>query len=496
MRAKLLTALLLACLAAPVCAAPESIGLVIALKGTATATAADGQARALQMKSPLFANDTVITKAASRLQIMFEDDSVVAQGENSRMTIDAYVYDPDRKEEGNCALKLVTGLFRVVTGAITELNPDRFKAQTKLATVGIRGCELGFSLQDALEEIYILQLPPEKRIVIGKTLTEGELKHERRRELERALTIAKAGVAIQVREGVALTERAIAVNEARQFIRGATLVPAGEGDKAPGDDGDGKAPDGTGASARDARDKVDNAVAERNETQRQADEGDVRDRGITSDPGAPTASAPQEPPPDITVTEAKLVLNGGTPFEDWEWAIWEDGRTAFYANRATEAAFLTAAEYQDIANGATRYDLTGSGTAGALVKHGGVNKTLQGSCSLNVRVGASSMADWDGTFNMSNSDGDSLSFGVRGPIAADGTLNGTLDETTSSYYLQVGGTMFDIGTVTGQDVNGRLIHYPPSGAGSISAASGRVLVDHGGDASVHSAFGATLRPSP
>ncbi len=494
MKARLLTALLLACLAASACAAPESIGLIIALTGTATATGTNGQTRALQMKSPVFANDTVVTKAASRLQIMFADDSVVAQGENSRMTIDAYVYDPKEKEKGNCALKLVTGLFRVVTGAITELNPGRFKAQTKLATVGIRGCELGFSLREALEEIYILQLPPKKRIVIGKTLTEGELRHERRRELERALTIAKAGVAIQVREGMALTERAIAVDEARQFIRGATLVPAEKGGKAPEEDG--KARAGQGGSARDARDKVDSAVAERDETKRQADEGDIRERGITSDPGSPTISGPDKPPPDITVTEAKLVLNGGTPFDDWEWAIWENGRTEYYANRATDAAFLTAAEYQDIANGAMRYDLSGSGTAGALVKHAGVNKTLQGSCSLNVLVGQGSVAQWDGQFYMSNSDGDSLNFGVSGGIDDSGILNGALDEGVGTYLLEVGGNIFGISTVTGQNVEGRLIHYPPSGVGSITAASGQVHVHHGGDASVYSAFGATLRQNP
>lgn len=495
MRERVLIALLLACLGAPLVAAPEPVGLVISLQGKATATGTDNKSRPLQLKSPVFANDSIVTAAASKLQIMFEDDSVVAQGENSRMTIDTYVYDPKQKDKGNCALELVTGLFRVVTGAITELNPERFKARTKLATVGIRGCELGFSLRDGKEDIFIFQLPKGKRIVIERIPTANEIKRERRRHLDRALTIARAGVAIQVREGMALRERAIGADEARQFIRGATLVPPPEGEQPPagptgGGDAGGDKSGGTAPSARGVRDKVDNAVVEREETERQVDENDVRERGIVgADPS--TSAGPREPPPDITPTEPRLALVGGTPFDDWEWAIWEDGRTEYHANRATTAGFLMGAEYQAIANGTTRYNLSGDGTAGALVKHAGTSKTLQGTCTLNVHVGQGTTADWDGIFDMVNGDGDHLGFGVRGGID-NGKLNGWLDEGQMPYHLQVNGQTFGLRSVTAQDVDGSLIH-PPAGANRISSAAGRVLVDHGGAASVHSAFGSTLR---
>ncbi len=496
MKVRLLSVLLFACLAASAWAAPEPVGLIISLQGTATATGTDNVPRPLRLKSPVFANDLIVTAAASKLQIMFEDDSVVALGERSRMTIDAYVYDPAKKDEGSCTLKLIKGLFRVVTGAITEGNPERFKAHTRLATVGIRGCELGFRLHDDQEEIYILQLPKDKRIVIGKTLTAGELEYERRRHLERVLTIARAGLVVQVREGMALEKRAIGVEEARHFIRGAAFEPAPRDGQPPGGKDKGGAPGGSGRSARDARDRVNGAVAEHDETARRVDEDDVRERGISTGPEeGPGTAVPQEPPPDIVVTEPRLVLVGGTPFDDWEWAIWEDGKTEYYANRVTGAAFLAGDEYRAIANGATRYHLTGRGTAGALVKHAGVGRTLDGTCTLNVHVGQGTTADWDGVFDMNNSGGDTLAFGVSGGIDNDGMLNGLLDESLVPYELQVDGRAFGFGTVTSQDVEGRLIH-PPLNPNRVSAAAGRVRVHHGGAASVHSAFGATLNPVP
>ena len=141
-------------------------GQVIALEGHATATGMDGQERSLAIKSPIYMGDTLATAARSKLQILFDDDSIVSQGENSRMTIDEFVYDPTQKGSGRCALKLASGVFRAVTGKITEERPENFKVRTRMATIGIRGCEVAFNITQQSETIFVIELPDNRRVVV------------------------------------------------------------------------------------------------------------------------------------------------------------------------------------------------------------------------------------------------------------------------------------------------------------------------------------------
>lgn len=144
----------------------DSIGMVVAVQGTASATGENGTPRNLKMSSDIFLNDSVRTGPSSRLQIMLNDNSLLAQGENSEMTIDEYVYTPASAKDNGFGVKLGNGLFRTVTGKITDLNPDRFKVKTSRATIGIRGCDLGFNITPNEDKISIITLPEGKTIII------------------------------------------------------------------------------------------------------------------------------------------------------------------------------------------------------------------------------------------------------------------------------------------------------------------------------------------
>lgn len=160
------TILLLTALLLTAAVYADSIGMVVAVQGTAKAVAEDGTARELTMSSDIFLNDSVQTGPSSRLQIMLNDDSLLAQGENSEMTIDEYVYTPANASENGFGVKLGKGLFRTVTGKITDLNPDRFAVKTSRATIGIRGCDLGFNITPNEDNISIITVPPGKTIFI------------------------------------------------------------------------------------------------------------------------------------------------------------------------------------------------------------------------------------------------------------------------------------------------------------------------------------------
>jgi hypothetical protein len=145
----------------------ESIGLVVATQGTATAVNTAKVARELALKSEIMLNDTVKTDAKARLQIMLNDDTLLAVGESSELIIDKYVYNPANAADNAFGVKMGKGIFRTVTGKITDLNPDRFKVQTRLATIGIRGCDLGFDTTGEDENtVAILAIPKGKQVII------------------------------------------------------------------------------------------------------------------------------------------------------------------------------------------------------------------------------------------------------------------------------------------------------------------------------------------
>src|SRR3954468_8382041 len=81
-------------------------------------------------------NERVTTGANDKAHIVFLDGSSLTVGPNSVLTIDKFVYDPDRKT-GELALNASRGVFRFVGGAISKSSEVTIK--TPSATMGIRG---------------------------------------------------------------------------------------------------------------------------------------------------------------------------------------------------------------------------------------------------------------------------------------------------------------------------------------------------------------------
>ncbi len=146
--------------------AADSIGRVVAVQKKVTATGTDEKIRDLSLKSPIYLNDTIKSGKGAKVQIIFTDDSIFSQGENSEMVIDRYVFDPDKKKKNSFFIRLGKGLFRVITGKITDLNPDRFEVNTGRATVGIRGCELGFHCDEKYDTIFVVRIPDGKNVFV------------------------------------------------------------------------------------------------------------------------------------------------------------------------------------------------------------------------------------------------------------------------------------------------------------------------------------------
>lgn len=116
--------------------AAAAAGEVIALQGSAW-TEQDGQRRALEVKAPVHAGESLVTAAESKMQVRFMDNTVLAIGPQASVRLDDFFFAEGQK--GSIGLHFAKGLARVVSGKIVQQNPEEMRLSSPLAWLGIRG---------------------------------------------------------------------------------------------------------------------------------------------------------------------------------------------------------------------------------------------------------------------------------------------------------------------------------------------------------------------
>ena len=122
----------------PLFAEEKPVGLVVALRGEVTAVNTVGAHRRLAVKSEIYLADTIKTGGRGRVQMMFDDNTLISLGSNTDMQIADYQWNPDKKT-GAMKTRVHEGVFRIMGGAITQVAPQNFKTETPAGTIGIRG---------------------------------------------------------------------------------------------------------------------------------------------------------------------------------------------------------------------------------------------------------------------------------------------------------------------------------------------------------------------
>jgi len=113
------------------------VGKVIAIRGNVMAQGPDLNSRKLFLKAPIFLHDTIKTKQG-RIQLMFEDNTLITLGKNTEMEIIKYAWKPG-DTDSIMETQIHEGSFRIMGGAITSIAPDNFKTHSSSGTIGIRG---------------------------------------------------------------------------------------------------------------------------------------------------------------------------------------------------------------------------------------------------------------------------------------------------------------------------------------------------------------------
>lgn len=114
-----------------------SIGKIKTLKGTISAIR-DSKEINLNIGDSIYQNDVLHTGTDSAAGIIFEDDTILSLGPQTELTVDEYLFAP---EKGGLSMfiRMLKGTASYISGIIGRQSPESVKFQMPEAIIAIRG---------------------------------------------------------------------------------------------------------------------------------------------------------------------------------------------------------------------------------------------------------------------------------------------------------------------------------------------------------------------
>ncbi len=125
----------------------SSIGSVDDVSGSVWAVRVDGTRVELNVGDPVYQGDTLESGADGSVSIILVDETTFSMGEEGLIVLDEMIYDPGT-QEGSISLSALEGVFTFVSGQVAKTDPDAMTIDTPVATIGIRGTQVGLNLED------------------------------------------------------------------------------------------------------------------------------------------------------------------------------------------------------------------------------------------------------------------------------------------------------------------------------------------------------------
>jgi hypothetical protein len=126
------------------------IGHVDSLEGSVVAIRTDGTKVELKNGDPVYQGDTLETGADGAVGVVLADETTFSMADNGQIILDEMIYDP-ATSEGSIAFTAAKGVYTFVSGVIAKTDPDAMIVNTPVATIGIRGTQVGLSLPEGEE---------------------------------------------------------------------------------------------------------------------------------------------------------------------------------------------------------------------------------------------------------------------------------------------------------------------------------------------------------
>jgi hypothetical protein len=137
-------ALLLGCgllaAASGAAAAAEKVGEVSLAIGASRVVRATNTAK-IERGAPVLVGDRIETDRGGHVHVRFVDGGYVSVRPGSRLTVESYRYDAAKPEDNAVRFRLESGVARAISGRVAESARERFRLNTPIAAIGVRGTD-------------------------------------------------------------------------------------------------------------------------------------------------------------------------------------------------------------------------------------------------------------------------------------------------------------------------------------------------------------------
>ena len=95
----------------------------------------------LRRGDPVYAGDLIETQSNGHVHLRFNDDALVSVRPNSRLKVQKYDYDPSNPSASTVKFELEEGVTRAISGRAAKEARERFRLNTPIAAIGVRGTD-------------------------------------------------------------------------------------------------------------------------------------------------------------------------------------------------------------------------------------------------------------------------------------------------------------------------------------------------------------------
>ncbi|MFA7667170.1 MAG: FecR domain-containing protein [Burkholderiaceae bacterium] len=130
-------------------------GRVVFAIGTTQVLSAEGVARPATDGTEVLAGERVVTGAESYVHLRMVDQAFIAVRPASTLAIDLYDYDAANPKASRIRLQLDNGNTRTVSGRGGEAAKDRYRFNTPVAAIGLRGTDYTVRALDEVTRVSV-----------------------------------------------------------------------------------------------------------------------------------------------------------------------------------------------------------------------------------------------------------------------------------------------------------------------------------------------------
>ena len=118
-----------------------AVGQVSLVIGEARVVHASGAREPLRRGAAIMVGDRVETSANGHVHLRFVDNGAVSVRPESVLEVQAYRFDAQNPQANEIRLRVEQGTSRSISGAATDADKTRFRLNTPIAAIGVRGTD-------------------------------------------------------------------------------------------------------------------------------------------------------------------------------------------------------------------------------------------------------------------------------------------------------------------------------------------------------------------